>query len=86
MDRPDTGKYLSFHISVAESVLKSFGRPSMTLRGNAFLAALAHGYVPDVGRPALDAWRRILAGEAPRDVAVQRPPAAQSPARVHYGF
>lgn len=47
MDRPDTGKYLSFHISVAESVLKSFGRPSLTLRGNAFLAAcLAHGYVP----------------------------------------
>jgi hypothetical protein len=103
-DRPDTTVYLSYHIEVAESVLKSFGRPSMTIRGNAFLAAcLAHFDVPVssigrqhegivteiglhqyVGRPAGDAWRRIIEGAAPREVAVQRPPAAQIPARVQY--
>jgi hypothetical protein len=49
------------------------------------------GITPEVGlsecsgRPATDAWREIIAGKQPREVAVSRP-APSSPARVTYGF
>ncbi len=102
LERPSTKLYTSAHIQLAERLLRSFGRPGMTIRSNVFLAAvLAHyevaisgigrhheGIVPEIGldefsgRPATDQWRRILEGQAPREVAVSRPPAPLSPARV----
>jgi hypothetical protein len=33
------------------------------------------------GRPATDQWRRILEGQAPREVAVSRPPATAEPGK-----
>jgi hypothetical protein len=46
MDRPNTKVYLSYHVELAETLLRRFGR-SMTIRGNCFMAAaLAHFDVP----------------------------------------
>jgi hypothetical protein len=49
-ERPDTKLYLSAHVQIAETILKGFGRPSMTIRNLPFLAAaLAHFDVPISG-------------------------------------
>gem|GEM_PF-3451939 len=49
LERPDTKLYVSAHVQLAESILRSLGRP-MTIRGDPFLAAcLAHFDVPISG-------------------------------------
>jgi hypothetical protein len=105
LEKPSSKVYLSWHLQLAETILRRLGRP-MTVRGDAFVAAcLAHadvpisgigrhheGYVVEIGldefngRLATDAWRKILAGEAPREAGVQRRQAPPSPARVVQHF
>lgn len=77
LDQPDRKKYLSYHISAIENHLRTI-RSFENLRVGPFLCAvLSHGDIPyaglekipeiglagpNTGRPATDAWRKVLNG------------------------